>query len=532
MKKLTLFIVLALLCLPLLYNTYPPTQPVSAQDASQAKFGAEWFGEGIMYEVFVRSFRDTDGDGVGDLQGVIEGLDYIQSLGANIIWLMPIHPTITYHGYDVIDYYSVNPEYGTMEDLMQLIEEVHARDMYIIMDYIANHTSDAHPFFIDAIGNPASEFADFHNWENEDNTEWASFANTGYLPEINYNSEQARQHMIDVATFWLDPNGDGDTADGFDGLRCDVATGPPFDFWEDVRAAMVEVNPDSVLLAEAWTDAGGTLTALDLRNYLQPERFNAIFDFPTMASMVSNIDNNGDGLIAGQRSGDFLEIAVNGAANVYPEGGHLVRFASNHDTNRIMSEVEGDLDRAKAVAVWLMTAPGTPMIYYGEEIGMLGTKGTGPRVYDEYRREPMDWYASERGEDMTTWFTPSDRFNAPQDGISVEEQDSDPDSLLNLYRDLGELRNGTPALNSGTVGKIDLSSEGIDLYAMFREDADGNIYYIVINFMPDPITADFTFTSAAPFLPETVLSSGFELEGATFTIDPAGYAVLHIQTSE
>lgn len=528
MRKILLLFSIAVCCLPLIAGATSPTAPAAAQEPTTESFSAEWFGQGIMYEVFVRSFRDTDGDGIGDLQGVIEGLDYIQSLGANIIWLMPIHPTTTYHGYDVIDYYAVNPEYGTMEDLMQLIEEVHARDMYIIMDYIANHTSDAHPFFMDARGNPDSEFGDFHNWRNDDNTEWDSFANTGYLPEINYRSEQARQYMIDVATFWLDPNGDGDTSDGFDGMRCDVATGPPFDFWEDVRAAMVEVNPDSILLAEAWTDNSGALTALDLRNYLQPERFNAIFDFPTLTAAVSNINNNGDGAFAGARSGDFLEIAINGAANVYPEGGHLVRFASNHDTNRVMSEVEGDLERAKAVAVWLLTAPGTPMIYYGEEIGMLGTKGTGPRVYDEYRREPMDWYAAETGNAMTDWFKPGDRYNAPQDGISVEEQQDDAGSLLNHYRALGLLRNELPALNSGSVGKIDLSSEGIDLYAMFREDSEGTQFYILINFMPESITAEFTATSSAPFMAETLLSAGFTLEETTFTIEPAGYAILRI----
>lgn len=525
MQKIPIFLILLVLIAPVIVSS-PTNKAAHAQDAPDA-FGAEWFSDGIMYEVFVRSFRDSDGDGIGDLRGIIQSLDYIQSLGASIIWLMPIHETTTYHGYDVVDYYSINPEYGTMEDLQELIAEVHARDMYIIMDYIANHTSNAHPFFLDSISNPESEYSHFYRWRNEEQTEWASFANTRYLPEINYDSDEARQYMVEVAAFWLDPNGDGDPSDGFDGLRCDVATGPPLDFWEQVRAATYAVNPDSVLLAEAWTDASGTLTALDLQDYLQPNRFNAIFDFPTMSAAILNIEENGDGIFAGQRSGDFLEIPVNGAQRVYPPGGHLVRFPSNHDTNRIMSEVEGDFDRAKAVAVWLMTVPGTPMIYYGEEIGMFGTKGTGPRVYDEYRREPFDWYASESGEGMTTWFRTGDRYNAPLDGISVEEQENDPDSLLNLYRDLGTLYNNSPALSSGTVGKIELSGEGLDLYAMYRQAEDETIY-IIINFMPDTISATLTVEGSGFENAEVLLSSNFESDGQEFTIASTGYAVLRL----
>ncbi len=523
MRKIVVFVGLLTILSPLLFNQFTSTQPIMAQDDNL--YGAEWFGNGIMYEVFVRSFRDSDGDGIGDLRGVLESLDYIQSLGANIIWLMPIHRTTTYHGYDVVDYYSINPDYGTMEDLQALIQEVHRRDMYIIMDYIANHTSNAHPFFIDSIGNPDSEHSHFYRWTNERQTEYRSFANVGYLPEISFDSQAARDYMVEVAQFWLDPNGDGDTSDGFDGLRCDVATGPPLDFWAEVRAGMQEINPDSVLLAEAWLRNGRELS----RFVETGTAFNALFDFPTYHAIASDHDRNDDGIMSGVVSGDFLEIPVNGAQRLYPQDAHLVRFANNHDTNRIMSEVEGDVDRAKAVAVWLLTVPGTPMIYYGEEIGMLGSKGTGPRVYDEYRREPMDWYASESGEGMTTWFRVGDRYNAPLDGISVEEQDTDPDSLLNHYRFLGELRRTNPALYSGGVGKIDLSSEGIDLYAMYRGDLDGELFYVVINFGTETINATFTQENLALDTAETILSSGFSYMGTDFSIEPAGYAILKVK---
>ncbi len=504
------------ICLILLISLIPTmtNTPISTH-AQGDLFGAQWFREGIMYEVFVRSFRDSNGDGIGDIQGVIDGLDYIQSLGANIIWLMPIHASPSYHGYDITDYYAINPDYGTLDDVLRLIEEVHQRDMYIIMDYVANHTSNRHPFFLDAFANPESEYSEFYKWINEEQTQVQGFSGISSMPEINYQSDFARQYMVDMAQFWMDPNGDGDTTDGFDGFRCDVAVGPPLSFWADLRTAMRDKNPDSILLAEAWLRSG-----LELRDYVQGDGFNAIFDFPTFHSLIADHHTNNDGTVSGASSGDFMEIAVNGAQRLYPDGTHLVRFINNHDTNRIMSEVEGDVARARAAAVWLMTAPGTPMLYYGEEIGMFGSRGTAP-YYDEPRREPLDWYANENGPIRTTWYAPDQRYNAPNDGISIEEQEGDPASLLNHYRILAQLRHATPELHNGGVGKLDISSEGIDLYAMWRGEETAPIM-IIINFQVEPVSASFTGTVPT----EIVLGEGFTLDGNSFTIEPAGYAIL------
>lgn len=515
LKKFSLLILILLLGATSM-NLIPASH---AQDNTNP-FGSKWFAEGIMYEVFVRSFRDSNGDGIGDLQGVIEGLDYIQSLGANIIWLMPIHPSPSYHGYDVTDYYGIHPDYGTLDDMLQLIQEVHKRDMYIIIDYIANHTSNEHPFFKDAYNNPLSITSQFYYWLNERQTSYLGFAGGGAMSELNYANPIVRQYMINVALYWLDPNGDGDPSDGVDGLRCDVAIGPPLSFWAELRNAMREKNPDAVLLAEAWLRSG-----VELKNYLQGDGFNAVFDFPTFHSLIADHNTNNDGLVSGKTSGDFLEIAVNGAQRLYLPGAHLVRFINNHDTNRIMSEVEGDIARAKAVAVWLMTAPGTPMLYYGEEIGMLGIKGRGNPYWDEYRREAMDWYASASGPAMPTWFSPPNTQNLADDGISVEEQEADPESLLNHYRALASLRNRSPALQTGATGKLDLSAEAIDLYAMWRGNTEGEFYGVIINFGLENISARFQREFSTN---EVVMSAGFTLDGANFTIEPAGYAILRL----
>lgn len=511
LKKFSLLVLIVLLGMTSM-NLTPPSH---AQDDT-SPFGSEWFSQGIMYEVFVRSFRDTNGDGIGDLQGVIEGLDYVQSLGANIIWLMPVHPSPTYHGYDITDYYAINPDYGTVDDMLQLIQEAHSRGMYIILDYVANHSSSQHPFFLNAFNNRRSITSEFYKWRNEGQTSYAGF--TPAMPELNYNTPIVRQYMIEMALYWLDPNGDGDPSDGVDGLRCDVAVGPPLSFWAELRTAMHNLNPQAVLLAEAWLRS-----APELKNYLQGDAFNAAFDFPTFHALISDHNLNNDGLVSGQSSGYLLEISVNGAQHVYLPGAHLVRFINNHDTNRIMSEVEGDMARAKAAAVWLFTVPGTPMIYYGEEIGMLGSKGAGNPYWDENRREAMDWYATTSGPAMTTWFMPDDTVNLPDDGTSVEEAEADPDSLLNHYRALAALRNSTPALQTGITGTLNLSPEAKDLYAMWRGDIEDVFYSIIINFEQETVTATFQrdFTSN-----EIVLSSGFTLDGNSFTVEPSGYAIL------
>ena len=510
------FIVLLLLLG--MFMSLTPHHDTRAQDNP---FKAEWFNDAIMYEIFVRSFRDSDGDGIGDLQGVIDSLDYIQSLGANTIWLMPVHPSPSYHGYDVSDYYEINPDYGTLTDMLTLIDEAHKRDMHIILDYVANHTSTFHEFFQDAYDNPDSDYSGFYKWADEDHTSYQSFAGVSGMPEVNYDNEFARQYMIDVARFWLDPNGDGDPSDGVDGLRCDVAIGPPLSFWREVRSAVLEINPDALLLGEVWLPS-----SLQLLDYLQGDAFNAVFDFPTFDTLVADHNANGDGAVSGQAPSEWIGLSLRGGERLYPSGAHLVRFINNHDTNRLMSEVEGDWERAKAAAAWLYTAPGTPMIYYGEEIGMFGSKGESG-FYDEYRREPMDWFRTGRGDEMTTWFRPGDRYNLSNDGVSVEEQDDDPASLLNLYRMLGEFRKQTPAMR-GSYGGVDLSSSSSDLYTAWRGDLAGDFAFVVINFSTQTITTsldDDEFPVNDLNEMDMAFSEGFALDGSDFTIEPAGYAV-------
>ncbi|MGB9880750.1 MAG: alpha-amylase family glycosyl hydrolase, partial [Anaerolineae bacterium] len=169
-----------------------------------------------------------------------------------------------------------------------------------------------------------------------------------------------------------------------------------------------------------------------------------------------------------------------------PWGAQSVIFLNNHDTNRIMSTVQGDMQRTKLGATLLFTLPGTPLVYYGEEIGMAGIKGDGKPYWDEYRREPMDWYAAEEGPGMTTWFRPADRNNRPYDGISVEEQQSHPDSLLSHYRRLTRLRESYSALRHGSYERIEVVEGPSTVYAYLRQDAQAHLL-VVLNFAREPV---------------------------------------------
>lgn len=484
-----------------------------------------WFGESVIYSLFVRSFRDSDGDGIGDLRGVIEGLDYIQALGANTIWLLPIFTSPSYHGYDTIDYYAINPEYGTRQDFLDLIQAVRGRGMHLLIDYVANHTSNQHPFFRAALGKPESEYADYFIWNNAEHTRYQGFAGLGFMPELNYDSPKVREYMIEVALHWLDPNGDGDPSDGVHGFRADVAKDVPLDFWRELRAAMDRLNPSAVILGEIWAD--GAI----ISSFLDGTALDAAFHFPAFNALSGHHDRNGDGIINGMGGAAPLGAAIRAMRRTIAPTTFMAHFSHNHDTNRLMSMVEGDMQRLRAAAVWLYTAPDVPTLYYGEEIGMKGVKGAGNPYFDEFRREPLDWYAAETGAGMTTWFKPANRNNAPNDGISVEEQEGDLGSLLALYRVLGKLRAENAALRVGNFA-IPRAEDALYVVQRWSEDA---LYLVAINFTGQPQAFDpnrYYVAGGIAFAPQsaTVVLSELAVADAegSYTLETGGFLVLRL----
>jgi alpha-amylase len=344
---------------------------------------AEWWQNAVFYEIFVRSFYDTDEDGIGDFNGITQKLDYLQELGITAIWLMPIHPSPSYHGYDVLNYYNVNPEYGTMADFKRLLDEAHQRDMRIIIDLVINHTSSQHPFFIAADSDPTSPYRDWYIWSETDPGNGWHMGNSGYyygffwegMPDLNF--PQSRSDGVHGKRGFLlarrgrrgrFPRGCRQTSH----RRRRPARehpGNPRVVSEDSIVHTKNKFPDAYTVGEVF-GAGSSV----VKSYTG-DQLDQVFNFEMSTGMVN-------GANAGASSG--INSAIQFALADMPDF-NFATFLTNHDQNRVMSVLNGNVDKAKVAASLLLTSPGTPFIYYGEEIGMQGRKP------DEDIRLPMQW---------------------------------------------------------------------------------------------------------------------------------------------
>lgn len=409
----------------------------------------------VFYEIFVRAFYDSTGDGIGDINGMTAQLDYLQELGIEGIWLMPIHPSPSYHGYDVTDYYEVHPEYGTMADFQNFLAEAHARDIKVIIDLVVNHSSIDHPHFQDAISSVDSPYRDWYIWADEttnlrERGEWGQpfwhgqapnnyfSVFWGGMPDFNFYNEEVRQEMIRIGQYWLEEV-------GVDGFRLDAAKHIfPKDkeqnlvWWQEFREAMEEVNPNVFLVGEVW----------DLPQVAGPYLENGLHS-------TFNFDLADDILRAArsERGGSLVPKLIRSLSIFERYSTDFVdsTFITNHDMNRVMSELRGNVDQGKMAASILLTLPGSPFIYYGEEIGMQGAKP------DEHIREPMRWY-EDGGGGQTTWIIP--RHDTGANAPSVEAQLGDPESLLNHYKTMIHLRRSQPVLLFGNILESPIKEQG------------------------------------------------------------------------
>ena len=444
--------------------TYTPTPEPEPQT---------WWQEIVFYEIFVRSFKDSDGDGIGDFQGIIQQLDYLNDgdpntqddLGIGGIWLMPINPSPSYHGYDVTDYYAVNPDYGTMEDFKELLAEAEKRGIKIIIDLVINHTSTQHPWF-QAAQDPDSPYHDWYVWsDSHPQVPGPWFQNAwhrnnvnglyyygvfwGGMPDLNFDNPAVSEEIMNISKFWLEEV-------GVHGFRVDAArylfadgiaqqdTRETIQWFENWRDFYKASNPNAFTVGEVWTDLRTTA------------RYSDGMDSLFMFDLAEDIKNGVYAPTPRRIINSYLD-----ALTHFPDG-HFSTFLSNHDQQRVMSLLEGDLNKAKAAAFVYLTGPGVPFIYYGEEIGMKGNKP------DELLRTPMQW-ASGPGGGFTTG-TPWQPLNQDTDQVNVAVQDEDPDSLLNHYRTLVHLRNQHAALRTGEY--LPFTSNCLQLYPILRVEGE------------------------------------------------------------
>lgn len=456
----------------------PTLAPALTQDAE----AFPWWNETVFYEIFVRSFRDSDGDGIGDFNGIIEKLDYLQDLGITGLWLMPIHPSPTYHGYDVTDYYAVNPDYGTMEDFTRLLEEAHARDIRVIIDLVLNHTSTQHPWFQSAL-TPSSEYRDWYIWSETDPgfrgpwgaQAWHRASNGQYyyaifwdqMPDLNYDNPKVQEEAKEMASFWLEEVGvDGFRLDAIRYLAEDEkladaeSTHAYLEEWGDYYRS---VDPEAFTVGEAWTSNA------TVKEYVATNReLDAAFNFDLADQIIKGIHKDG--------TNASLRFTLQTTIRDFPEQDNA-NFITNHDINRAMSQFGGDLGKAKVAAGILLAAPGIPFIYYGEEIGMTGTKP------DELIRTPMQWTDAE-GAGFTEG-VPWQAINSDYREVNVEAQAGDRASLLEHYRTLIQLRNAHQALQTGETFVTDSSSNKLVSYLRVSEE---ETLLVLINIDDVPVT--------------------------------------------
>jgi alpha-amylase len=451
-----------------------------------------WWRSGVCYEVFVRSFADADGDGVGDLRGLISRLDYIndgnpaggKSLGANCIWLMPIDKSMSYHGYDVVDYYHVDPRYGTDDDFRNLVTEAHKRGIHVIVDFVPNHTGSQNPWFQAALRDPGSPYRDWYRWSKTLPVQKGPWGQEAWhkspvrdeyyygvfwheMPDLNYENPAVRAEMQKVLTYWLkDMHADGFRFDAIPYLVEDGNTLQHSRGTHDVLRLLGNTiraeAPESFSVGEMSDESPEVMATY------YPDQLDSYFAFAVARATMHAAET-------GDAKGFFTAVAQ---ANARFPSGRWSPFLTNHDQLRVMT-VLGDPAKARVAASAMLMLPGMPFVYYGEEIGMVGPKP------DELIRTPMQWSAAPNG-GFTTG-TPWEPLQADWKTKNVAAQDSSRQSLLNHYRKLIRLRNANADLRQGSLTFVPTNDTTGTIAAWVRTSRDlpflrDEVFLIVVNF--------------------------------------------------
>ncbi len=439
------------------------------------------------YEVFVYSFCDSDGDGIGDLKGVISKLDYIKELGFTRIWLMPVMPSPTYHKYDVTDYCDIDPEYGTMEDMDKLISECDQRGMELILDLTLNHTSSEHPWFTQAVsylegledGQEADAsvcpYVDYYNFETEPGSSYYKAGTSDFyyeaqfwsgMPDLNLSNPDVRDELLSVADYWLDK--------GIDGFRLDATTyymtGSPegnIEFMSWFSDAIKAEHPDAYLVGEAWTDYG------EYVNYYQ-SGIDSFFNFMFAGK---------DGVIANSVNGTSSRGAASygyGQQLFYDKlmesyGDMIVDapFLSNHDMARASGYfTSSDASQYKIAQAMSLLMSGNVFLYYGDEIGMSGSGR------DENFRLPMYWTADDSSESAEIMCKgPADADRQDMRYPALDEQIEDDLSIYSFIRQTMIIRNSHPAICYGLPEYMEELS-GNDVCVIAKSYGDENLLLV------------------------------------------------------
>ncbi len=475
------------------------------------------------YEVFVYSFYDSDGDGIGDLPGLTEKLDYINDgdpstdtdLGCDGIWLMPVMPSTTYHKYDVTDYRDIDPQYGTLADFETFVEECHGRGVNVIIDLVMNHSSSQHTWFQTAAeylrmlsegADPDPEacpYVDYYFFSREKESGYCELPGTDWyyeaqfwseMPDLNLGSEAVREEFADIVDFWLEL--------GVDGFRLDGAK----EYYSGNTDANVEVlswfddmvrekKPDAYIVAEVWTDM------LTYAKYYA-SGIDSCFDF-AFADQTGTIANAVKGTAGALSYGRALE-SVQETIAPYNANYIDAPFYTNHDMGRSAGYYAGENSerQTKIAEAMNLLMTGSAFLYYGEELGM---KGSGK---DENKRAPMYWSKDAGAQGMCDGPVDMDHVSMKFD--SLAEQQEDGNSIYQFVKQTIGIRNTYPAISHGTV-TVEDSVSG-DAVCVLRKSYEGEEVLLAFNLSESEQTVDLSGLA----LPEGE-ESGMQLGGALLT---------------
>jgi glycosidase len=469
----------------LIILTFMTSLLAQAQQRIPGKKYREW-PHGVSYEIFVRSFADSNGDGIGDLNGVTAKLPYLKDLGIEAIWLTPICPSPTYHKYDVTNYKDIDAEYGTLYDFKNLVIEAHKLNIKVVFDFVPNHSSSQHPWFLEAIKGKDNPYRDYYVWSNrknlKDSLNWyypkdenkKNLGNEKYygffwsgMPDLNYDNPKVRAEMIDIAKFWLEEtNIDGFRIDAAQHIYDAVEVKKNVAWWQEFKLAIEGVRKNVYLMGEVMNS--DTVVA----NYLN-KALSGCFNFDLGIALQKSAKkemhlNIVDTVMQirslyAKNNPDFIDATI----------------LSNHDQNRVMNDLNGDYNHARMGASLLLTLPGSPYIYYGEELAMFGQKP------DENIREPFIWNFEKKEKMQTSWM--EGKYSNDKTVVPALAQMKDSTSFFSHYKSLLLFRAANEFMRSGDIAKSKIEHPAI---CAFYRVWEGDSVLVIHNLSKKEVTFD------------------------------------------
>jgi maltose alpha-D-glucosyltransferase/alpha-amylase len=532
-----------------------------------------WYKSAIFYQIYVRAFYDSNGDGHGDIKGLTNKLDYLQDLGVDCIWLMPIYPSpLKDDGYDIADYYNIAETFGNVEDLRELVRSAHTRGIRIIMDLVLNHTSDAHPWFQSARADRNSGYRDYYVWSDTDkkyqdariifldtepsNWSWDETAQQYYWhrfyasqPDLNYDNPKVQEEMLKVAGFWLDLGIDGFRADAVpylferEGTNCENLP-ETHAYLKKLRAYMDEHYPGRILLCEAnqWPE--------DVRPYFgNGDEFQMGFHFPIMPRIYMALKKG--------QSEDMKEILARTPS--IPENCQWCIFLRNHDEltlemvtpeerqwmweqyadeprmrlnlgirRRLAPLLENDRRKIELAYSLLLTLPGSPILYYGDEIGMGDNiwldDRNGVRTAMQWNDGPTAGFTEASSESIFVTVLQDETYSPAK--VNVEAQRADPNSLWHAIRHMLSTRKIVQVFGWGDFEWVDIQNDSL---AIFRRTYSNESVLAVHNLSDTSQSLSLNIKKTASTLADLLHQNEFSIQNDKLTLELAPYQFLWLK---